>query len=112
MLHPLESPRVPFVTRQLGEDPRPVVAASDYLKSLPETVSKWAPASFTALGTDGFGRSSTREELRSFFEVDAAHVAVAAMHALATEGRVEPALVQRVIEELGVDPERPNPARA
>ena len=103
---------MPFVAQQLGEDPRPVVAASDYLKSLPETVSKWLPSSFTALGTDGFGRSGTREELRAFFEVDAAHIAVAALHALAAEGRVEPSLVQRAIEDLGVDPDGPNPARA
>ena len=112
MLHPMQPPRIPFVTQQLGQHPRPVVAASDFLKSLPETVSKWVPSSFTALGTDGFGRSSTREELRDFFEVDSAHIAVAALHALASEGRLEPSLVQRAIDELGLDPDRPNPARA
>ena len=112
MLHPLESPRLPFVSQQLGEDPHPVVAASDYIKSLPEMISKWVPSSFLALGTDGFGRSSTREELRDFFEVDAVHVTVAALHALATEGRVDAALVQRAIDELHIDTERPNPARA
>ena len=112
MLHPLDSPRLPFVTQQLGEDPRPVIAATDYLKALPESIAKWVPSSFTALGTDGFGRSGTREELRSFFEVDAAHIVIAALHALATEGRIDSAQVQRAIEELNIDPERPNPAQA
>ena len=112
MLHPLETPRVPFLTQQLGEDPRPVIAASDYLKSLPETVAKWIPATLTALGTDGFGRSGTREELRSFFGVDSAHIVVATLHALAVEGRVEAGLVQQAIDDLAIDPDSPNPARS
>ena len=109
-LHPLEAPRLPYVTAALGDDPRVVVAVSDYLKAVPESIAKWVPGSFAALGTDGFGRSSTREELRDFFEVDAHHIVIAALHQLSRVGRIEPAQVQRAIDELGLHPERPNPA--
>ena len=109
-LHPTAAPRVPFVTSSLGGDAPAVVAASDYVKAVPDSIAKWVPGRFMALGTDGFGRSATREELRDFFEVDARHIAVAALHALAAEEAVPPSLVQRAIEELGVDPEKPNPA--
>ena len=112
MLHPQQPPRVPYVTACLGEEPRVVVAASDYLKALPASITGWVPGRLVTLGTDGFGRSGTRAELRDFFEVDAAHVVIATLAGLAREGQVEGAVVQRAIEELGVDPEKPNPARS
>ena len=89
-----------------------MVAASDYLKALPASITGWVPGRLVTLGTDGFGRSGTRAELRDFFEVDAAHVVIATLAGLAREGQVEGAVVQRAIEELGVDPEKPNPARS
>jgi pyruvate dehydrogenase E1 component len=112
MLHPAEEPRVPYVTQALGESAGvAVVAASDYVKAMPDALAKWLPGPLVALGTDGFGRSATREELRDFFEVDANHVALAALHALAREEALPASVAARAIEELRIDPEKPNPAR-
>ncbi len=108
-LHPLESPRVPYVTRALEGATGPVIAATDYMKAVPDMVARWVPGSFTPLGTDGFGRSDTRAALRRFFEVDAEHIAVAALAALAREGKVRPEVVAGAIRDLGLDPEAPEP---
>jgi pyruvate dehydrogenase E1 component len=110
MLHPTDPPRVPYVTRCLGAQPGPVVAASDYVKALPDGIARWTPAPFVALGTDGFGRSASRAELRDFFEVDAKHIALAALHALARSGAMPATAAASAIERLGVDPDRANPA--
>ena len=72
-------------------------------------IARWVPQSFTPLGTDGFGRSDTREALRRFFEIDAEHIVVAALASLARQGELPPAIVKRAIQELGVDPEKPEP---
>jgi pyruvate dehydrogenase E1 component len=109
LLHPGEEPRVPFVTRALEGHEGPVVAVSDYLKLVPDQVARWVPNGLTALGTDGFGRSETRAALRRFFEVDAEHVALAALGRLAREGKVERDLPRRAMEELGLDPEKVDP---
>ena len=110
LLHPDETPRVPYVVQKLGTDIRPIVAASDYLKSLPDAIAKWIDTSFTTLGTDGFGRSASREELRDFFEVDARHITFAAISTLVREEQLPVSVAQRAIEELGIETERPNPA--
>jgi pyruvate dehydrogenase E1 component len=111
-LHPLETPRVPYVTEALGEAPGPVVAATDYLKAVPDMVARWVARPFTPLGTDGFGRSDTREALRRHFEVDAEHIVVATLAALAREGLREAADVARAIRDFGIDPEAPEPREA
>jgi pyruvate dehydrogenase E1 component len=98
------------VTRALGKGGGPVVAVSDFMMSLPDMVSRWIPGEFTALGTDGFGRSDTREALRRFFEVDAEHVAAATLALLARQGKVEPGVAAGALAELGLDPEAPDPA--
>jgi pyruvate dehydrogenase E1 component len=110
VLHPAEEPRVPYVTECL-RGPGVVVAASDYVRELPDSVAKWVPGPLVTLGTDGFGRSETREALRDHFEVDHRWVTVAALAALARRGDVPHELVERAIAELGVDPEKPDPAR-
>jgi len=110
VLHPAEEPRVPYVTECL-RGPGVVVAASDYVRELPDSVAKWVPGPLVSLGTDGFGRSETREALRDHFEVDHRWVTVAALAALARRGDVPHELVARAIAELGVDPEKPDPAR-
>jgi pyruvate dehydrogenase E1 component len=110
MLHPTARPRVPYVTQVLEGAPGPIVAASDYLKALPRSIDKWAPRPLTALGTDGFGRSESRAGLRTFFEVDARFVAIAALQALAREKQVDATLVQQAITDLGIDPEKVDPA--
>lgn len=108
-LHPAEEPRVPFVHRVLEPTEGPIVAASDYIKLLPQALAGHLPRPFTVLGTDGFGRSEARAELRDFFEVDARHITVATLHALMQAGTVDADLVNKAIADLGVDPDKPNP---
>ena len=109
MLHPDQPPRMSYVAARLAESPEVIVAASDYMKALPDLIAKWVPRELVALGTDGFGRSDTREALRDFFEVDARFVTLATLHALAREGRVDAELVSEAIEDLKIDVEKPNP---
>jgi pyruvate dehydrogenase E1 component len=87
-----------------------LVAASDYLKALPDSIDKWLPRPLTALGTDGYGRSENRASLREFFEVDYRYVIVATLAALAREGRIAPLVVQQAIKTHNINPEKPNPA--
>ena len=108
-LHPAEQPRVPYVAKVLGADGGPVIAASDWMATLPQGVEPWVPATFVALGTDGFGRSDTRESLRSYFEVDAPHVAAAAMSALARDGQISGEDAAAAIAKLGIDPDKADP---
>jgi pyruvate dehydrogenase E1 component len=108
-LHPGEAPQVPFVTRQLAGSEGPIVAVSDFMRSVPDQVSRWMPRHFTSLGTDGFGRSDTRSVLRRFFEVDAAHVVVAVLSALAGDGVLPPGAINQAIERYGIDPASPDP---
>jgi len=109
-LHPGEKRRVPYVASRWGDDAGPLVAATDFMKSVPEMVARWAPRDFVALGTDGYGLSDTREALRRHFEVDAEHVAVAALSALASRGDLDTKTVAGAIRDLGIDPDRPDPA--
>ena len=108
-LHAGETPRVPYVTRMLERAEGPIVAVSDYLKAVPDMVGRWMPRPFTPLGTDGFGRSDTRQALRRFFEVDAESVVVTTLAALARDGRVPPGVVDQAIQQLGIDADRPEP---
>ena len=108
-LHAGETPRLPYVTRMLASAPGPVVAVSDFMKAVPDMVSRWIPNPFTPLGTDGFGRSDTRQALRRFFEVDAEHIVVATLAALAREGRVPSGIVDQAVQEFGLDPEGAEP---
>jgi pyruvate dehydrogenase E1 component len=110
-LHPSRPARVPYFTAQLATRRGPVVAASDYVRALPESVARFAPGPMTTLGTDGFGRSDGRRALRDFFEVDARHIAVAALATLGRQGEVDASLVEQAISDLEIDPERANPLR-
>ena len=112
MLHPEEPARISYINRMLAEEPWPVIAASDYMKAVADQIGRFVPAGLHPLGTDGFGRSDTRDALRRFFEVDAAAITVAALYELAQRGAIDRAQVQRAIEELGVDPEQPDAASA
>ena len=110
-LNPDAEPARPWVADCLGDEPgAPVIAASDYVKTLPDGIRAWVPGRYDVLGTDGFGRSDWRKHLRRFFEVDRHHIAVAALRALAAEGEVEPSVVAGAIEDYGLDPEAPDPA--
>jgi len=110
MLHPSEKPRVPYVTECLGGSEGVIVAASDYLKVLPNSIDRWLPRPIVSLGTDGFGRSEGRRALRDFFEVDARFVTVGALSALARDKQIDAKLVEKAIKDLGIDPEKKNPA--
>jgi pyruvate dehydrogenase E1 component len=110
MLHPGEKPKVPYVTECLGSAPGVIVAASDYVKMLPNAIDRWLPRPLTALGTDGFGRSESRASLREFFEVDHRFVTIATLAALARDGKVDAKVVQKAIKDFGLNPEKPNPA--
>jgi pyruvate dehydrogenase E1 component len=110
MLHPGEAPRVPYVTRCLKDAPGVFVAASDYLKALPDAIDRWVPRPLVALGTDGFGRSEGRAGLREFFEVDHRYVVVATLSALARDKKVDAKIVEEAIKAFNINPEKPNPA--
>jgi pyruvate dehydrogenase E1 component len=110
MLHPGKTPRVPFVSQALKDAPGVLVAASDYMKVLPESIARWLPRPLVALGTDGFGRSESRTALRDFFEVDAKHIVLATLTALAREKQIKLDVLQKAVKELGINPEKANPA--
>jgi pyruvate dehydrogenase E1 component len=109
MLHPTETPRKSYLESLLEKESGPFVAVSDFMKIVPEQVAPWVPGGLTVLGTDGFGRSDTRENLRRFFEIDPPMIVVATLHALAKQGRVEKTLVAQAIQDLGVNPEKTFP---
>jgi pyruvate dehydrogenase E1 component len=106
LLHPGETPKVPYVTQALGAAEGPVVAVTDYMRMVPDQIARWVPQGLTPLGTDGYGRSDTREALRRFFEVDAESVALAALVQLARRGAVPASAPQEAIGKLGLDPEK------
>jgi len=109
LLHPAEKPRVPYVSQCLSDAPGVLVAATDYLKALPNLVSKWLPRRLAALGTDGFGRSDGREALRNFFEVDSRFITLATLYELLQDGKIDAAAVKKAIQDLGIDAEKANP---
>jgi pyruvate dehydrogenase E1 component len=90
----------------LENESGPFVAVSDYMKIVPDQIAKWVPGGLTTLGTDGFGRSETRAQLRRFFEIDAQHTALGVLHALAQRGSIGMEVVAQAIQDLGIDPEK------
>jgi len=111
-LHPTKKARVPYVTQCLEGQAGPVIAATDYIQLYADKIRKWVPARYEVLGTDGFGRSDTRAQLRKHFEVNAANVTVAALKALADEGVLPAKTVAEAIAKYGIDPEKINPLHA
>jgi len=112
MLHPDEPPRVAYVQQALAGREGPFVAATDYVKGVPDQIRQWVPGRYTVLGTDGFGRSDARKPLRMHFEVDRHYVVVAALKALADEAKLDRKTVTQAIKTFGIDPDKPNPVRA
>jgi pyruvate dehydrogenase E1 component len=108
-LHPTEAPRVPYVTEQLGGADGPVVAVSDFVKAVPDSVGRFVPQPFMPLGTDGYGFSDTRVALRRHFEVDAAHIVVAVLDGLAMQGELKAEAVAEAIARYELDPDAPDP---
>jgi pyruvate dehydrogenase E1 component len=108
-LHPGEKQRVPYVTEALKSAPGVLVAASDYLKTLPNMVSKWMPRRLASLGTDGFGRSEGRPSLRNFFEVDSRFITLATLHELYSDCKIEKSAIDKAVADLGIDTNKSNP---
>jgi pyruvate dehydrogenase E1 component len=112
LLHPNEPPRLSYVRQCLGQSGHsdgPFIAATDYIRIVPDQIRQWVPGRYVTLGTDGFGRSDSRAQLRRFFEVDRHYIAVAALKALADEGKIDVATVASAMQAFDIDPEKPNP---
>ena len=108
-LHPEEAARQPYVTSALESKEGPVIATSDSIKATPDQIARWVPSRFVPLGTDGFGRSDSREHLRRHFEIDAEHIVVAVLSTLAQSGDAKPEEVSEAIKRYEIDPDRPSP---
>ena len=112
MLHPTEDPRVPYLTRQLEGAEGPVIVATDYLKAYTDQLREFVPGRYVVLGTDGFGRSDTREKLRRFFEVSREYIVIASLKALADEGLFEAGKVAEAMRSLGISADKTDPLGA
>jgi len=110
MLHPGGKPKQCYVQQCFEGEKGIFVAATDYVKALPCSIAKWLPGRLTALGTDGYGRSDSRSALRNYFEVDARHITLAALHALAAEGRLDVEVAKKAAVDLDIDPDKVDPA--
>jgi pyruvate dehydrogenase E1 component len=108
-LHPGLQARTPYVTEALAGTEGPIVAVSDFMKAVPDQVARWVPGTFVPLGTDGFGRSDTREALRRYFETDAGHIVVATLDGLVAGGKAKAKEVEAAIAAYGIDPDAPDP---
>jgi len=111
MLNPGKKARVPYITQQLENCEGPVIASSDYIRAVSNQVRQYVPASYTVLGTDGFGRSDTRKNLRRHFEVNSHYVTLAALNALADEGKIATDKVSEAIKKYGIKTRKPNPIK-
>jgi pyruvate dehydrogenase E1 component len=103
LMHPLEEPRTAYVTQKVANAPGPVVAVSDYMRAVPQTISRWIPQRFHALGADGFGFADTRAAARRFFKIDAESVVCQALAALAEDGRMGRDAVQKALDHYRID---------
>jgi pyruvate dehydrogenase E1 component len=109
MLHPGEPARMPYVQQLLKDREGPVIAATDYMRVVPDQIRQWVGGRYVTLGTDGYGRSDSRAALRKHFEVDRNYIAIAALKSLADEGKVDQKTVIAAMQKLGVDPSKPVP---
>jgi pyruvate dehydrogenase E1 component len=109
LLHPTEKQKISHVEKLLKGAKGPVIASTDYIRALTEQLRAFIPQRFVVLGTDGFGRSDTREKLRHFFEIDRYWITVAALKALADEGTINSQLVADALQKYKLDPSKPNP---
>ena len=109
LLHPEQTPRKSYVSVQLERRGGPVIAATDYMRTYADQIRAYVPGRYITLGTDGFGRSDYRVKLRTFFEVNRHYVAVAALKALADDGKFDMSMVTEAIHKYGIDTERPDP---
>ena len=111
-MNPDQPARVPYIVKALEGAQGPIIAATDYVKTLPDQLAPWLKDRLVSLGTDGFGRSDNRQYLRRHFENDAESIAAAAIAKLARDGKYDAKKAKKAIQELGIDPEKKNPAHA
>ncbi|HUK02037.1 MAG TPA: pyruvate dehydrogenase (acetyl-transferring), homodimeric type [Steroidobacteraceae bacterium] len=109
LLEPADKPRVPYVQQCLKDCAGPVIAATDYVRNVPDQIRQWVGARYVTLGTDGYGRSDSRAALRKHFEVDRNYIALAALKALSDESKIDKATLAKAVRDLGIDPSKPNP---
>jgi pyruvate dehydrogenase E1 component len=109
LLHPDKPAQRPYVSECLGDRQGPFIAATDYMKIVPDQIRQWVPGRYAVLGTDGYGRSDSRAQLRKHFEVDRQHIVVAALKALADEGKLDVATVKGAMKKFNIDADKPNP---
>ena len=109
LLHPTETARVPYVREALRDSTGPFIAATDYIKTVPDQIRQWVPGRYAVLGTDGFGRSDSRAELRRFFEVNRHYIVIAALKCLADDGKLDARTIPAAMQAFGIDPDKPNP---
>jgi pyruvate dehydrogenase E1 component len=110
LLHPAETPRQSYLEQTLAKEKGPFIAVSDFMKIVPDQIAPWVPGGLTTLGTDGFGRSDTRDRLRRFFEIDTPFIVLGTLSALAKQGAVDKKVLAQAIKDLGIDPEKAHPA--
>lgn len=108
-LHPESESRKSYVETCLENREGPYIAATDYMKIVPDQIHRWIPGQYVTLGTDGFGRSDSRDALRQFFEVDERYIAVSALKALADDGKIDQKTVTQAIKKYGIDADKPDP---
>ena len=111
MLNPSKKQKVPYITKTIGKSDMITIAATDHMKAVPDMIKSWVPGKYVTLGTDGFGRSDTRENLRKFFEIDADYIAAAAISTMLTEGKLTKAKAESALKTLDINPDAPDPAR-
>ena len=110
ILNPTKKTKVPYITSILSKNNLCTIAATDHIKAVPDMIEKWVPGKYVTVGTDGFGRSDTRKNLRKFFEMDANHISAAAVSSLYAERKITKAKTEQILNDLGIDPETKNPA--
>ena len=111
MMNPTKKQKIPHISKVMGKSNLITIAATDHMKAVPDMIKSWMPGKYVTLGTDGFGRSDTRENLRKFFEIDAEHIAAAAISTMLTEGKLTKAKAETILKKFDINPEAPNPAR-
>ena len=110
ILNPTKKTKVPYITSILSKNNLCTIAATDHIKAVPDMIEKWVPGKYVTVGTDGFGRSDTRKNLRKFFEMDANHISAAAVSSLYAERKITKTKTEQILNDLGIDPETKNPA--
>ena len=111
LLNPSKKPKIPYISKVIGNAEMITIVATDHVKALPDMIKNWVPGKYVTLGTDGFGRSDTRENLRKFFEIDADHIVAATISTMLTEGKITKAKGESALKKLNINPDAPNPAR-